>query len=75
VPDTVVELPEEPDLVLLPAPDDVPEPLDVVFDVVDEAVARWTAGVWGWKAKTPAVPAIVAARTMGDRRMGGGSGR
>ena len=40
---------------------------------VDAAVAVGTAGVCGWKARTPAVPATVAARTMGDRRMTGGS--
>ena len=30
-----------------------------------DAVAVWTAGACGWKARTPAVPATVAARTMG----------
>src|SRR5919202_4197400 len=34
------------------------------------AVAVWTAGACGWKASTPAVPATVAARTMGERRIG-----
>jgi hypothetical protein len=34
-----------------------------------DAVAVWTVGACGWKARTPAVPATVAARTMGDRRM------
>src|SRR4051794_39507202 len=38
-------------------------------DLVD-AVAVGTAGVRGWKARMPAVPAIVAVRTMGDRRIG-----
>jgi hypothetical protein len=58
VPETVVELPEEL----------VPEALGVVDG--GDAVALRTAGVWGWKARMPAVPATVAARTMGDRRMG-----
>src|SRR3954469_6293687 len=48
------------------------EPLEVAVgvDVGAEAVAVWTAGAWAWKARMPAVPATVAARTMGDRRMG-----
>jgi hypothetical protein len=57
----------------LPAPllDDVPGLLVALLDVVVAAlaaVAVWTAGVLGWNARTPAVPAIVAAMTMGDRR-------
>jgi hypothetical protein len=36
---------------------------------VVDAVAVWTAGVWAWKASTPAVPAAVAARTIGDLRI------
>src|SRR5215213_7415644 len=39
-----------------------------VVDAVD-AVAVWVEA-WGWKARTPAVPAMVAAMTMGDRCMG-----
>src|SRR3954452_18314855 len=50
--------------------------LDVVVDVdvdVVDAVAGWVAAC-GWKARTPAVPAMVAAMTMGDRCRGmGGS--
>src|SRR4051794_28852297 len=66
-----VAVPEEPEG--LPLPD---EPLGVavaaavvvrVEDAVD-AVAVWVAAC-GWNARTPAVPAIVAAMTMGDRCM------
>src|SRR4051794_5438617 len=41
----------------------------VVAAVLVVAVA---AGAWVWKASTPVVPATVAARTMGDRRMSEG---
>jgi hypothetical protein len=33
-----------------------------------EAAAVRTAGECGWKASTPAAPATVAVRTIGDRR-------
>jgi hypothetical protein len=49
----------------------VPLPDDVVGVAVGDAVAVWTAGVFAWKARMPAVPAAVAARTMGDRRIRG----
>jgi hypothetical protein len=39
-----------------------------VATAVDADAVR-TAGEWGWKARTPAVPAIVAPMTMGARRM------
>src|SRR3954451_7176555 len=58
----------------LPLPDDELDELAVAVavaaGVVVVAVAVWTAGVWAWKARTPAVPATVAAMTMGDRFMG-----
>jgi hypothetical protein len=34
-----------------------------------DAVAEEIAGLLGWKASTPAVPATVAVRTIGERRM------
>jgi hypothetical protein len=47
-----------------------PELLDEVVVAADEeAVAGWTAGVCAWNASTPAVPAIVAVMTMGERRI------
>src|SRR3954447_15451164 len=42
----------------------------VVAVVAVVAVATGAADACGWKASTPAVPATVAARTMGDRRIG-----
>src|SRR3954454_13732858 len=66
-----VAVPEAPEG--LPLPD---EPLRVavavaarVADAVDGVAVRVAA--CGWKARTPAVPAMVAAMTMGDRCMGG----
>src|SRR4051795_5501332 len=58
-----------------PLPDEAPEPLVDVLDVLldadaVDAVAVCTAGACAWKARMPAVPATVAVRTMGDRRMG-----
>src|SRR4051812_25978544 len=52
----------------------VRDPVEVLFGELAAvggavAVARFTAGACGWKARTPAVPAMVAARTMGERRM------
>lgn len=35
-----------------------------------EAVAGRTAGLCAWKPSTPAVPAMLAVMTMGDRRIG-----
>jgi hypothetical protein len=60
---------------VLELPDEEPE-LDAVVVTAGvaeavEAVAGRTAGVCAWNARTPAVPAAVAARTMGDRRIGG----
>src|SRR4051812_13131244 len=54
----------------LPLPPELPELLEAAagVEVGAAAVALWTAGVWAWNARTPAVPATVAARTMGDRR-------
>jgi hypothetical protein len=73
-----VAVPDEPEpapLPLLPLDDDERERV-VALDDADEdvvvaadAVALTAAGARWWKARTPAVPAIVAARTMGDRRM------
>jgi hypothetical protein len=65
VPDAL-ELDDAVVLVVAPAGADP----DVVAAVA--AVAVGTVDACGWKASTPAVPATVAARTMGDRRMGGG---
>src|SRR5215210_6251053 len=60
--------------VAAPLPPALPllDPLDVAAGVEAgvEAVPLWAAGVWAWKPRMPAVPATVAARTMGDRRMG-----
>jgi hypothetical protein len=52
--------------------DDVAELLDVDAGVADgvEAVTVRVVGACGWKARMAAVPAIVALRTMGDRRTG-----
>jgi hypothetical protein len=66
VPDTVAELPEDPELEPLEPPDDAGGLLVVVVVVA----AVWTVGVCGWNASTPAVPATVAVRTMGDWRIG-----
>jgi hypothetical protein len=66
--------------VLTASPVAVPDPLEVldaveVFaGVVAVAVlfvlaTGVVAAAWGWKASTPAVPATVAPRTSGDRRI------
>src|SRR3954463_9230243 len=41
----------------------------VAVALVATVLAAWVAGAWAWKARMPAVPASVADRTMGDRRM------
>jgi hypothetical protein len=58
-----------PSPLLLPV--DVVELFAAVVTVVGVVVADavWTVADWGWKARTPAVPAMVAPRTMGDRRI------
>src|SRR3954451_8834086 len=74
VPETALD--EEPDDPELPLP--LPgAALDVLLAgaaavaAVVGAVAVGAADACGWKASTPAVPATVAARTMGERRIGG----
>src|SRR4051812_39216691 len=54
----------------VPLLDAVVEPLADGVGVADVAAAVWTAGACGWNARTLAVPATVAAMTMGDRRIG-----
>jgi hypothetical protein len=52
-------------------PDEVPALCAALLAAaVVDAVAVGTAGVRGWKARTAAVPAIVAETTMGARRIG-----
>jgi hypothetical protein len=58
--------------VAVPLPDVVLELVIVLLDVdleVVDAVAVCTAGVCGWNAKTPAVPATVVAITIGYLRI------
>jgi hypothetical protein len=48
--------------------DDLAAAAEVVVFVAVAAVAEGTTA-WGWKPRTPAVPTIVAPRTMGDLRI------
>src|SRR4051794_23588497 len=79
VPETPVDVADEPEpepepLPALPLLDDVADVVaalaELVVAGVVAAVAVGAPGAWAWKASTPAVPAIVAPMTMGDRRMG-----